>query len=122
MLFVVLLQPMRLAVHIFTIYMLALSLVPCSDNGGGIVEIANHLFGIKHQQFSAHEQHSNSCGDDTCTPFCICNCCSVALDISAKPTFQVKTLLPTPIKSPAYFSDFIAYPFYQSIWQPPRFS
>ena len=62
---------MKLVINIFTIYMLALSLVPCGDGGGGIVEIVNHFLVIEHQHISDHEQHSNGCGDDTCSPFCV---------------------------------------------------
>jgi len=68
---------MKLTIHIFAIYMFALSLIPCGDGGGGIVEIVNHLFGIAHQHQSDHDHHSKGCGDDTCTPFCVCSCCSI---------------------------------------------
>jgi len=98
---------MKLAIHIFTFYMLALSLVPCGDGGNGIVEIAKHFFGAEHQHVSDHDQHSNGCGDDTCTPFCICSCCSMALDIPIRLSFQVKPQPPKPVKLPASFSDFI---------------
>jgi len=113
---------MKLTIHIFAFYMLALSLVPCGDGGGGIVEIVNHLLGEEHQHISDHEQHSNDCGDDTCTPFCICSCCSMALDIPAKLPFQVKYLPPTPANLPSEYSDFILTSYHHSIWQPPRFS
>jgi len=62
---------MKLAIKIFAMYLLALSLVPCSDGGGGILEIVNQVFGIEHQHISDHEEHSNGCGDDTCSPFCV---------------------------------------------------
>ena len=83
---------MKLAIHILTIYILALSLAPCSDGGGGIVETANHFLGIEHQHVSDHEHHSNGCGDDTCTPFCVCSCCSMALEIPVTPSLKIKTL------------------------------
>lgn len=102
--------------------MLALSLIPCGDGGGGIVEIVNHLTGIEHQHISDHEHHSNGCGDDTCTPFCVCSCCSMALDVPIKLSFQVEYLPPTPIKSPTSFSTFIPSSFHLSIWQPPKLS
>jgi len=53
---------MKLAIHIFTFYMFALSLAPCGDGGNGIVEIAKHFFGVEHQHISDHDQHSNGCG------------------------------------------------------------
>jgi len=113
---------MKLAIHIFTFYMFALSLAPCGDGGNGIVEIAKHFFGVEHQHISDHDQHSNGCGDDTCTPFCVCSCCSMALDVPTKLPFLVKYLPPTPAKLPSSYSDFIPSSFHHSIWQPPRFS
>ena len=102
--------------------MLALSLVPCGDGGGGIVEIANHLFGIEHTHISDHDQHSNSCGDDTCSPFCICSCCSTVIDIPIKLPFQIKNPPPTPERTPSFAPDIIHSSFFPTIWQPPRFS
>jgi len=49
----------KLAIHIFTIYILALSLAPCGDGGNGIVEITKQFFGVEHQHISDHDQHSN---------------------------------------------------------------
>lgn len=102
--------------------MLALSLAPCSDGGGGIVEMLNHLSGVEHQHTSDHNQHSNDCGDDTCPPFCVCSCCSMALDVPIKLRFSVKDLPPTPTESPSLYSDFIPSSFIHSIWHPPIFS
>lgn len=113
---------MKIAIHIFIIYMLALSLVPCGDGGGGILEIANHLFGTEHQHLSDHEQHSNDCGDDTCTPFCICSCCSSALDIPTELPVRIKIPTPFPNTIPSCFQNEISFSFDQSIWQPPKFS
>ena len=113
---------MKIAIHIFTIYMLALSLIPCGDGGGGILEIANDLFGIEHQHLSDHEQHSNNCGDDLCTPFCICSCCSSALDTPSKLPYRIKTPTPFPNSTPSWFKNEISFSLDQSIWQPPKFS
>ena len=113
---------MNKAAHIFTFYMLALSLVPCGDGGGGIVEIANLLFGEEDQHISDHQQHSNDCGDDQCSPFCICSCCSSALDSPVKLPFQIKSLPPIPVQAPAFYSHIVYSSFQSSIWQPPKFS
>lgn len=113
---------MKIAIHIFTLYMLALSLIPCGDGGGGIVEIANHFFGIEHQHISDHEQHSNSCGDDTCTPFCVCNCCSISVNIPTNIDFYDKYLMLVSQKLPSYKSNFYSSGFNTSVWHPPTFS
>lgn len=113
---------MKLAIHIFTIYIFALAIVPCSDGGGGIVEILNHLSGVEHQHISDHDQHSNDCGDDMCTLFCICSCCSSTVDVPVELPFQLKSLLPKPVNKPSFFLAIIPNSFHDSIWQPPRFS
>ena len=113
---------MKIATNILTIYMFALSLIPCSDGGGGIVEIANHFFGIEHQHVSDHEQHSKGCGDDTCSPFCVCNCCSISVNIPTNIDFHDKYIMLVSTKIPSYKSNFYPSGFNASIWQPPRFS
>lgn len=106
---------------ILAVYMLALSLVPCSDGGGGLVTLVNHFSDVEHSIDADHD-HSNDCGDDLCSPFCICSCCSSALDIPIKLPFQLKSLPPKPIEKPSFFSSFIPTSFNHSIWQPPKFS
>ena len=112
---------MKIVVHVFTVYLFALSLVPCSDGGGGIVEMLNHLSGIEHQHFSDHEEHSNGCSDDACSPFCICSCCSSMIDIPEKLPLQIKIPLPSPETTPLFISTIISSTFHVSIWQPPKF-
>jgi len=121
-LFYLSLHLMKIAIRIFTIYMFALSLAPCGDGGNGIVEITKHFFGIEHHHVSDHDQHSKGCGDDSCTPFCVCSCCSIALDVPTKLPFLVKYLPPTPTNQPSLYSDFIPSLFIHSIWHPPIFS
>lgn len=113
---------MKIVIHIFTIYMIALALVPCGDGGGGIVEILNHLSGVEHEHIADHDQHSNDCGDDMCTPFCICSCCSSTVDVPVELPFQLKSLPPKPENKPSFFSNVLPTSFHHSIWQPPRFS
>ena len=113
---------MKIAIHIFTIYMLALSLIPCGDGGGGIVELANHFFGLEHQHVSDHQQHSQGCGDDTCSPFCVCSCCSSAIDIPIKLPLEEKYFPPKAVNTPSFFSSIIPFSFHDTIWQPPKLS
>ena len=113
---------MKITVHILSIYMLALSLVPCGDGGGGIVEIAKHFFEVEHSHFSDHVQHSNDCEDDNCSPFCICSCCSSGMDYPVKPALQLRT--PTTLVGtiPSFIPTFISSPYNHAVWQPPTFS
>lgn len=60
---------MKFFTLIFSFYLLALSIVPCSDafNSG--------QKDLKTITFSASDDHSTD-ADDFCTSFCICNCCT----------------------------------------------
>jgi hypothetical protein len=113
---------MKIATFIFTFYMLALSLIPCGDGGGGIVKIANHLFGIEHERHSDHEQHSNGCGDDTCSPFCVCSCCSIVINSPEENQFNLLLLLPPFKELPSCVRNEFSFDFISTVWQPPTFS
>lgn len=121
-LFFLVLLFMKIAIHIFLIYMLALSLVPCGDGGGGVLEIAYQIFEVECPQDSGQDQHSNGCEDEPCSPFCICSCCLSALETSVDQSFQVNSPLSTPDWTPLFNSEFVTSPFYASIWQPPKLS
>ena len=113
---------MKLAIRVFAIYTLMLSLIPCGDGGSGILEIANYFLGIEHHHISNHAQHSNGCGDDTCSPFCICSCCSISIKITDNINFTDKYKIVISQKLPSFKSNFYPSGFNASIWQPPRFS
>jgi len=113
---------MKIATNIFTIYLLALSFVPCGDGGGGIVEIVNHYMGLEHKHVSDHDQHSNDCGDDSCTVFCICSCCSSAVDSPAQQPSLVDLPTPIPSTNPSFSPNFIISDHKPLVWQPPKFS
>lgn len=102
--------------------MLALSFIPCGDGGGGIVELANHFLEIEHQHISDHDQHSNGCGDDTCSPFCVCSCCSISINIATNTELKDNYIILISRNVLSYNSDFYPSNFSSSIWQPPKFS
>ena len=59
---------MRLFAFILSIIILALSVVPCSDNDNcnqPTTELSSDHSGHEHQE-------------DSCTPFCTCSCCGCA--------------------------------------------
>jgi len=39
---------MKRAIHIFTFYMFALSLVPCGDGGGGLMALFHYFSDVEH--------------------------------------------------------------------------
>ena len=100
--------------------MLALSLAPCGDGGGGIVEIANQLFGIEAQISSEIEQNSDPCEDSPCSPFCICSSCFTAFDATKEIRLPEKILTSSPKTTPSFIPHFHPSSFNHSIWQPPQ--
>ncbi len=106
---------MKLFNIIISIYITALSCLPCTD-----MEV-NSLAHTTTKFTANHEEHSHDKENDLCSPFCICSCCGSQI-ISL---FQIDTIN-FPIQSkgiktqlPTYKSVF-ASNFYGSIWQPPQ--
>ena len=102
---------MRLSAFILSIIILALSLVPCSDddncNEPNIALSSDH---------SGHEHD-----EDSCTPFCTCSCCGCAGFVLAAPILNVEfPEVKTQIQpATTYNSDFTSSYFY-FFWQPPK--
>lgn len=67
---------MKLIAIIFSVYMLGLNLLPCSDNDASI-ENGSSATIISTSNVFSDLDHSHSKTLDTCTPFCTCHCCHV---------------------------------------------
>ena len=113
---------MKTTVQILAVYLLLLSLIPCGDGGGGLIEIVNHVFDIEHQVHSDHEQHSGSCTDDFCSPFCVCSCCSITLNFPNEAALNFREYNPSPTTKPSFIPHEVTTVYPSSIWQPPRLS
>jgi len=111
---------MEIVIRIFTIYIFALSLVPCGDGGGGIVKITNYLFDIETQNILENEQNSDPCEDSPCSPFCICSSCFTALDTAKENRLPKKVVTSLPNTTPSFIAHFRPSSFNHSIWQPPK--
>jgi hypothetical protein len=96
---------------ILAFYIVALSLVPCSDGiGKGHDEIAN----IENSTPSDadHPDHAESC-----TPFCNCTCCGLALLTSGDNfSFEIQTFSPIEF----FYKNGTALSLSYSIWLPPK--
>ena len=112
---------MKILIQILAFYMLVIFSLPCSDGGFGIVDIVQHLTDIGCNEDITH-QHSGDCENHECPPFCVCSCCSMAIDIPTKSPFLFKYFSTTPVKLPVSLCNFNPISFHHSIWQPPRFS
>jgi len=57
-------------------YMILLSFIPCSD-GQSNCTVQNST--MEYLDESPQNNHSRNCGDDHCSPFCVCSCCSISI-------------------------------------------
>ena len=99
---------MKFFAYFMALYILVLSVVPCSDvhNNCNDKKATTEL-----TQNHDHQQDQ----DDNCSPFCTCACCSanvIALDF--KPT-QFSFSQKVAIRNFSFISNF-----YGNIWQPPK--
>lgn len=101
----------RIFALILSFIVLALSVLPCSDD-----ENCNQE---KVELAADHSDHDHE--EDFCTPFCVCSCCGSVGFVLAVPFFDIKQSYgdKTPKLITPYQSAFISsYNF--SFWQPPK--
>ena len=100
---------------ILSIYLIALSCLPCADTE---VDSPAHVL-IK--VASNHDEHSQDKENDLCSPFCNCACCGSQIVSYFQATAISIPILFESIKtqSPTYKS-ILSSNFYGSIWQPPQ--
>lgn len=99
---------------IISFYILALSVVPCSDMYN---ECNNSKSKTEHTQSHNHNQDK----DDSCTPFCNCTCCisGVTVFTPNQLTAEILDDFILTKESLLYNSTFTSN-FYGNIWQPPK--
>ena len=107
---------MKFLLYMFGIYIVALSIMPCSDASNDCNSEMPYRI-----QVAGHDHKDDT--RDVCTPFCTCTCCRTIT--GSKTAFRIAELL-KPIEATS-----IAYPFgnfsfvsnyYGNIWQPPKIS
>lgn len=107
---------MKFFTVIFSIYILALSVLPCSD---AYNDCNSNTALTENSQNHDHNTDLN----DICSPFCTCTCCSISANPKFTP-FSIKiakvvavSLLKFPNREFSFASNF-----YGNIWQPPKIS
>ncbi len=101
---------------LFSIYILILSVLPCTD-----VEECNYPSQTPISITTQHQDHKHE--KEHCSPFCTCACCSTSFSISYLNAFQIsaKLVFNTSISYPL-FNENIKSNFFGNIWQPPKIS
>ena len=108
---------MKLLNYILSIYLIALSCLPCADME---VSSAAHK-AVEISDNHDEKSHNNDKENDLCSPFCNCNCCGSQIVSYFKITTFSFTPITKSIKTqlPSYTS-IVTSNFFGSIWQPPQ--
>lgn len=102
---------------IWTLYMLALSVVPCSD-AVSVTESHKHASA---EGAHGHTQEKERAHADSCSPFCYCACCGVP---TAFQQYQMPEIcaqhVPVVSRRVAMRKSIFKSSYFGSIWQPPK--
>ena len=106
---------MKFFTVIFSIYILALSVMPCSDAYNDCKD--NTEFSDNSQSHS-HKSDTN----DICSPFCLCDCCGMVSGIVLQ--WNVYNLVKAKTfelsKPEIYYKSIFIPCYFGKIWQPPK--
>jgi hypothetical protein len=103
----------RQLVSIFCIYIMALTIMPCTDSITCEESSSNHT--------STHQHDHGDDESDTCSPFCVCACCGISGFVFESPKIYIQRVqkINSPELISSYNSQFHSSYFY-SFWQPPK--
>jgi hypothetical protein len=106
---------MKFFTLLLAFYLLAISLLPCSDVHN---DCKNTLTQNEQQQNQDHKTTHR----DICSPFCSCSCCQVVSNIPQQTIFPQLEAKFQFLAAPVFLtqSNFFHSQFLSSIWQPPR--
>lgn len=90
--------------------------MPCTDGDATFENKTARI--LNHSNPDSIQHH-----EDTCSPFCSCNCCNTSAfyKISQKFVNTIQIVSITPINKTEYTSALFSN-FHNSIWQPPQIS
>lgn len=105
---------MKYLAFIFTIYLMGMMVLPCSD-------AYNECTPTTQANVKVTDNHSHGTDEnDNCSPFCNCSCCHTIVDakfaaqysVATKPSFKETKFIFT---NQRFVSNY-----YGNIWQPPK--
>jgi len=103
---------MRIFAFILSFYIIALSIVPCTD---GIPQSSNHS---DIEVSAAEHDHNHSDHKDSCTPFCVCACCGIMITMpTLQPLVQARVVISTDYLF-HYTFDY-SFDYSEGVWHPP---
>ncbi|WP_367388420.1 DUF6660 family protein [Lewinella sp. LCG006] len=111
----------QLVINILSFYMLILALIPCSDTAD--LQVLNTEITVTTTTSTHpddHDHHSKDCAEDTCPPFCICDCCSGIISLPQMATIPLIVFTPKPGEAPSFTPNFPTSGVNNPIWSPPK--
>ncbi|MFT4030923.1 MAG: hypothetical protein QM669_00735 [Siphonobacter sp.] len=107
---------MRILNVLLAVYVLILSVCPCTEEHHHHTESASAVASIEADQHASHDHHGASAH---CSPFCVCHCLGGFVSLAySLPELAVSVLLPLP-KSTFWYDTAQPREYHLSIWQPP---
>lgn len=103
---------MKLLTFLLSIYLVALSCLPCADMEADST--------TSKETASNHEDHSHN-ENDLCSPFCVCNCCGAQFaSFTTTIYFDIPTITTAIETKESIYKPIFTSNYYGSIWQPPQ--
>lgn len=96
---------------LMSIYILFMVSLPCVDNIEGKAKIC-------HEINTGQTTHHHNSRADSCSPFCVCSCCNVTVDLTCY-VFEAKPLSTIEFKVIPFYQERFSY-YFHHIWQPPK--
>jgi len=95
---------------ILSLLILAMAVMPCSDG---------HTCDVEGQEIPLEHDHSED-EKDHCSPFCVCPCCGININLPIK-TIITQPLALLNLNYLFNYSNFYSFSFNQAVWRPPTF-
>lgn len=102
---------MKIIAYILSIFILTLTLKPCSDGFNEHVEV---------DKTELNHDHSKD-KDDSCPSTCICDCCGASITYEEIKQFKINTTSKISTKVEIMYQSKYIFDFFSNIWQPPQF-
>jgi len=100
--------------------MLALALIPCADTAEAQTHDSADLVVNTQAHPDDHDHQSKDCAEDTCPPFCICDCCSCVISLPEMTEIYSTIFTPKPGNAPVFAANFTTAGVKSPIWSPPK--
>ena len=104
---------MKVLSILLSIYVLYMVSLPCVDEA---IDFNKNFVEVT----TTHHHHHDNNQSDACSPFCVCSCCSVTVDLTSF-VFESNPDRTVQLQLIPYYKESFSY-YFHPIWQPPQLS